>query len=87
MPLPSNRNLVRLATAAALIAALGLAGCGRRGPLEPPPSALAGQPVPGAEGPGQPTSVEVGPSGGGAQAPITGNRPSQRTFILDPLLY
>ncbi len=31
----------RLALIGALAAALGLTGCGRKGPLDPPPSALA----------------------------------------------
>ena len=91
MPRPSDRNLVRLAKTglltAAMIAALGLAACGRKGPLEPPPAALAGPPVAAAEGPGLPTAVEIAPTSGGVQAPVTGNRPSQRSFILDPLLY
>ena len=85
---PSAQTAVRLATIAALIAALGLAACGRKGPLDPPPAALAGPP-PGvsSQGPGQPTAVEAAPTSGGAQAPITGNTPSHRSFILDPLLY
>jgi predicted small lipoprotein YifL len=37
----SGRPLVRLALLGALVAALGLAGCGRKGPLDPPPSAAA----------------------------------------------
>ncbi|HVV61632.1 MAG TPA: lipoprotein [Pseudolabrys sp.] len=37
----SGRPFVRLALIGALAAALGLAGCGRKGPLDPPPSASA----------------------------------------------
>jgi predicted small lipoprotein YifL len=38
-----DRPIVRLALLAALAAALGLTGCGRKGPLDPPPAAsLAG---------------------------------------------
>jgi predicted small lipoprotein YifL len=33
--------LFRAGIAAALLAALALSGCGRKGPLEPPPSATA----------------------------------------------
>lgn len=41
----SNRRLLRLALIGALAASLGLAACGRKGPLDPPPGAsLAGQP-------------------------------------------
>jgi predicted small lipoprotein YifL len=83
--LASDRNLVRLATIGVLIAALGLAACGRKGPLEPPPSALAPGPAL-ADGPGTPTAVETAPTSGGAQAPITGHRPKYQSFILDPLL-
>jgi len=37
------RIILRIALAAALAASLGLAGCGRKGPLDPPPGgSLAG---------------------------------------------
>jgi predicted small lipoprotein YifL len=39
MSFPSSRFFLRLATAGALVAALGLAACGRKGPLDAPPSA------------------------------------------------
>jgi predicted small lipoprotein YifL len=92
VPRPSDRSLVRLAKTsmviAALIAALGLAGCGRKGPLEAPPSALVPGPAVAAEEGAGPTAVQVAPAGGGAQAPlVNGYRPSRRSFILDPLLY
>lgn len=35
--------LFRAGIAAALLAAVALSGCGRKGPLEPPPSAVASQ--------------------------------------------
>ncbi len=34
-----DRPLLRLAVIGILVAALGLAGCGREGPLDPPPGA------------------------------------------------
>jgi predicted small lipoprotein YifL len=37
----SDLRLARIAAIGALIAALGLAGCGRKGGLEPPPGATA----------------------------------------------
>ncbi|HEY7998662.1 MAG TPA: lipoprotein [Pseudolabrys sp.] len=42
-----DRLFLRLALTAALAASLGLAACGRKGPLDPPPgSSLAGEPQP-----------------------------------------
>jgi predicted small lipoprotein YifL len=38
--------LTRLGLAAALVAALALAGCGRKGPLDPPPGAAVDSPPP-----------------------------------------
>jgi len=37
----SDPRLVRIAVIGALVAALGLAGCGRKGGLDPPPGAAA----------------------------------------------
>jgi len=40
-----SRHCLRIALAAALVAALGLGACGRKGPLDPPPGAsLEGEP-------------------------------------------
>jgi predicted small lipoprotein YifL len=36
---PSTRAMHRLAVIGALIAALGISACGRKGPLDPPPAA------------------------------------------------
>jgi len=44
VPRPA-RALTRLAMIGALVAALGLAGCGRKGPLEPPPAASISAPA------------------------------------------
>lgn len=78
---------------AALLLAVGLAGCGRRGPLELPPDvqqrgaalraqeqAAAPRPraAPGADDPDQPKTPIPG---------TPGNRPpEQYPFVLDPLL-
>jgi len=43
-----DRAFMRLTLIAALAAALGLAACGRKGPLEPPPSAAIAAPPAGA---------------------------------------
>ena len=50
-----NRRIVRLAIIGTMAAALGLAGCGRKGALDPPPSASIAEPAeaaPPAAGPG-----------------------------------
>lgn len=45
MPRICDRSLLRLALITALAASLGLAACGRKGPLDAPPGAsLAGEP-------------------------------------------
>lgn len=41
MSLSTERAFLRLALVGALVASLGLAACGRKGPLDPPPSASA----------------------------------------------
>jgi predicted small lipoprotein YifL len=87
-----------LALAVILVAALGLAACGRKGPLDPPPSAaippgpVASSAPPGLPGysatppaPGSPaeTSAKTGfDARGNPVAPPGPNQP----FILDPLL-
>ena len=38
-----NRLFLRFALIGALAAAFGLAGCGRKGPLDPPPASLTDQ--------------------------------------------
>lgn len=45
-----DRSLARLAVAAALVAALGLGACGRKGALDSPPGAAADPPAPRASG-------------------------------------
>ena len=71
----SDLRLVRIAAIGALVAALGLAGCGRKGGLDPPPGAAVAdqgavaQPVPG---------TEVGPDGRVAPPPPG---PQRRTFL------
>ena len=68
-----------------LMLALAVAGCGRRGPLEPPVSAAAAQ----AERPADNKSVTGGsdmaltPSKAHKPPPI---QPGNGSFILDPLL-
>ena len=64
MPSLSRSTFGRLALVGVLVAALGLAACGRKGPLDPPPGAsLEGQPLPNAA-PGLLSNKGVKPIGG-----------------------
>jgi predicted small lipoprotein YifL len=68
----SDLPLCRIAAIGALIAALGLAGCGRKGGLDPPPGAAVSGPA-----------IDAGPSGAGPddKAPTPAQPPRQRTPI------
>ena len=74
----SNQALARTAVIGALIAALGLAGCGRKSGLDLPPSAVASEPTPGdpKQGPG------LGPDG----RPIAPKNGPKTPTILDWLV-
>ena len=68
---------------------LALAGCGRKGPLDLPPTASSSQPVASVQGdpaadPASKPSV-FNPSYG-ADAPPTAGRGPKNPFLLDPLL-
>ncbi len=71
----SDQRLARIAVIGALVAALGLAGCGRKGGLDPPPEASAA-PATGVAQPG--SGPEVGPDG---QQPPHPPAPPRRTWI------
>ena len=76
----SNRALARMAVISALIAALGLAGCGRKSGLDLPPSAAVSDPGPAAD-PKQASGV--GPDGK-AVAPKAGpNRPTILDWLVE----
>jgi predicted small lipoprotein YifL len=82
----SNQKWARLAAVGALVAALGLSACGRKGPLDPPPSAAAPVQYSGEPGPAQraaPSQIGVGADGKAAAPPPSG---SQQRFILDWLV-
>jgi predicted small lipoprotein YifL len=67
--LSSERTLIRIAAIGALVAGLGLAGCGRKGGLDPPPGASIVDP---ADVPQPNAGPVVGPDGKAvapAQAP------------------
>lgn len=84
----SRVGLGRVALAAVLTGALGLAACGRKGPLDPPPSAgltpstaYAPRPGLGEEHYGTPPGAAVVPAPAAPAPP-----PQQKTFFLDFLL-
>ncbi len=78
-----DRPLFRLALIGGFVAALALAGCGRKGPLDPPPGAAS------ATGTQQATNTDLirSPIGdsGKKSAPPEPKAPN-KSFILDPLL-
>ena len=70
----------------ALVLALALGGCGRRGPLEPPPGSLQAQQE-AAEAKGEELSnVTIPPIGKGSSRKTPQIRAPKEPFILDPLL-
>ena len=70
--LSAHLHLARIAAIGALVAALGLAGCGRKGGLDPPPGAAVAEPAPV---PQPAPAPELGPDG----RPVL--PPPQRTWI------
>jgi predicted small lipoprotein YifL len=80
----SNGIWTRIAVAAALTAALGLAACGRKGPLDPPPSAslpetpanYTARPGLGEQSYGAPASFLAPPSPADAALPAAPARPA-----------
>jgi predicted small lipoprotein YifL len=85
----SRQNWARVAAVGALVAALGLSACGRKGPLDAPPSATgrSAKAAPAPDGvpesglPGQ--QPGVGSSGKAVAPPPSGQR---QPFILDWLV-
>jgi predicted small lipoprotein YifL len=85
-----SRFALRLVAFAALAAVLALGGCGRKGPLDPPPSAAISpapdQPSLGDNPDPNMTGFRRAPSSTVTAQP-TGPLPQdKRTFILDPLI-
>ncbi len=68
-----DRPLVCLALIGVFIAALALAGCGRKGPLEPPPAASVAGEQGTAANPAEDAAAEQ-------------ERLKKKRFVLDPLL-
>ena len=77
-----ERPFLRLSLVVALVAAFGLAACGRKGPLDPPPGAsLAGEQATTADGEPQRDRRILGPDG----KPIASGNTNKR-IPLDVLL-
>ena len=74
----SNRALARMAVVSALIAALGLAGCGRKSGLDLPPSAAVSDPATS-----DPQQAYVGPDGKPAAPKGGPNRPTALDWLLE----
>ena len=68
-----DRTYLSAAIVVALVAAMGLSACGRKGPLEPPPGSAAAVAAP------------IDPTIPGAPPPPPPPKPD-RPFFLDPLL-
>ena len=79
----SDQRWVRIAAVGALVAALGLSACGRKGPLDPPPAAAV--PVQQQPLPGQPVDA-LGPDGRPAAVAAPPPSSTNRPFILDWLI-
>ena len=86
-----DRIVVGLAAGMALAATLSLAGCGRKGLLDPPPSAAASAPIEDrstlgeSNDPNAPGFRRPPPASATAQ-PLPPPPMDKRTFILDPLI-
>jgi predicted small lipoprotein YifL len=74
----SNRALARMAVICALIAALGLAGCGRKSGLDLPPSAAVSDPAADPKQAGY-----VGPDGKPAAPKGGPNRPTILDWLVE----
>lgn len=69
-----DRRYLSAAVMVALVAAVGLSACGRKGPLEPPPGAAAAVAAP------------IDPTLAGAPPPPPPPDKPDKPFFLDPLL-
>jgi predicted small lipoprotein YifL len=86
-----DRPFVRLATLAALGAAVALAGCGRKGPLDPPPSAAISPPPQNEPSLGENSDPNASgfrrpPHAAAAQPAVPPAATDKRTFPLDFLI-
>jgi predicted small lipoprotein YifL len=86
-----DRVRVARALAVAFVAALSLTACGRKGPLDPPPSAAIPPGPPASPAPAQYVDPTT-PTGGAQPAPVQTTQAApapqtqKKTFFLDPLI-
>jgi predicted small lipoprotein YifL len=80
-PVSAGWTLVAVATLA-----LALAGCGRKGPLDLPPTAAGPAVEQGDAGEERAKGTVFDPSYGANELPKTPKGSKERSFILDPLL-
>lgn len=78
-----DRLFFRLALIGALAASLGLAACGRKGPLDPPPSAVSAT---GKQEPANSTLIRSPFEKPADKTPGAANQVPDKPFVLDPLL-
>jgi predicted small lipoprotein YifL len=76
----SGRRLARISAIGALVAALGLAGCGRKAGLDPPPNAAVSDPS-------APRQADLGPGLGPDGKPVAPASGQRKSFgLLDWLI-
>ena len=86
MPLFRDRPSYRLALVGIAVAALTLAGCGRKGPLDPPPGAsMVSEPQVAAPAAADPLATPMGQSRENAVPQVRAADPNKK-FFLDGIL-
>ena len=78
-----DRLFFRLALIGALAAAFGLAGCGRKGPLDPPPSAVSAT---GKQEPANTGLISSPFEKPADKKQSSADKAPDKSFFLDPLL-
>ncbi len=78
-----DRLFFRLALIGALAAAFGLTACGRKGPLDPPPSAVSAT---GKQEPANTSLISSPFEKPAGKAQSNASKVPDKSFVLDPLL-
>ncbi|HZD92168.1 MAG TPA: lipoprotein [Pseudolabrys sp.] len=78
-----DRLFIRLALIGAFAAAFALAGCGRKGPLDPPPSAVSAT---GQQEPANTGLIASPFERPGEKKQSSASKVPNKSFVLDPLL-